>query len=121
MSVRDLLAFAFMMGGSLLVLLAAIGLVRMPDLFLRMSASSKGASLGVAFILLGAVLDFDDVGVASRAAATILFIFLTVPVAAHLIGRAGYRTGVELWRGTRMDELGTRPSRSSEPPPSEHG
>lgn len=118
MSVRDYVAFAFLMIGSLLVLLAAIGVVRMPDLFLRMSAASKGASLGVAFILVGAVLNFDDVGAASRAGATILFIFLTVPVAAHLIGRAGYMSGVELWKGTRMDELGAEHERrASQPPP----
>ena len=56
-------------------------------------------------ILLGAAIYFNELGVASRAIATIFFILFTAPVAAHMMGRAAYFNGVPLWDGTRYDEL----------------
>jgi multicomponent Na+:H+ antiporter subunit G len=91
--------------GSTFMLMAGIGLLRMPDLFLRMSAATKASTLGTGFILLAAALYFDELGTTSRALATIIFIFLTAPVAAHRIGRAAYFDGVPLWVGTRRDDL----------------
>jgi multicomponent Na+:H+ antiporter subunit G len=77
----------------------------MPDLYLRMSAATKAATLGVGLNLLAAALVFDDAGVRGRALATALFLLITAPVAAQVIGRAAYRTGCRPWRGTRVDEL----------------
>jgi multicomponent Na+:H+ antiporter subunit G len=91
--------------GTLFMLVAAIGIVRMPDLFLRMSATSKAATLGVASVLLATAVYFNDLGVASRAVSTIFFLLLTAPVAAHILGRAAYIAGVSLWEKTVCDEL----------------
>ena len=70
-----------------------------------MSAATKASTLGTGFILLATVLYFDELGTTSRALATIVFIFLTAPVAAHRIGRAAYFDGVPLWQGTKRDDL----------------
>jgi multicomponent Na+:H+ antiporter subunit G len=91
--------------GVLFMLLAAVGLVRLPDVYLRLSATSKAATLGASLVLLGAALHFGTVPVVGRAAVTVVFLFLTAPVAAHAIGRAGYRRGSPLWTGTVADEL----------------
>jgi len=91
--------------GSFSMLLAAVGLLRMPDLFTRMSATSKAATLGAVFVLTGAALSFDDLGIAVRALGSVVFLFLTAPVASHLIGRAAYRNGEPLWPGTRVNEF----------------
>ena len=91
--------------GALFMLLAAVGLVRLPDLYLRMSATSKAATLGASFVLLGAAIHFGTAAVAGRAVVIIVFLFLTAPVAAHTIGRAGYRRKSPLWQGTIADEL----------------
>ena len=98
--------------GATFILLAAIGLVRMPDLFLRMSCSTKGATLGIVACVLGAALHFADLGVAARAIAGALFLLVTVPVAAQVIARAGYLLGVPLWRGTVADQLRGRYDRA---------
>ena len=91
--------------GAFFTLMAGLGLVRMPDLFLRMSASTKAATLGVGCTLLGVALYFGDFATFIRAGAIVVFLLLTAPVAAHLIGRAAYQDGVPLWEGTRFDDL----------------
>lgn len=91
--------------GVVFMLIAAFGVLRMPDVFLRMSASTKAATLGVGGVLLAAAVHFRELGIASRTIAIIVFTMLTVPVAAHMIGRAAYRNGVGLWSGTVLDEL----------------
>lgn len=91
--------------GSALMLLAALGVLRMPDLFTRMHVATKSATLGVGCTLLAVAIYFGDVGVFTRALLVILFFFLTAPVGAHLIGRAGYLVGTPLWEGTKWDEL----------------
>jgi multicomponent Na+:H+ antiporter subunit G len=91
--------------GALAILLASVGILRMPDVYLRLSVTTKAATLGIGLILVGAAFHFQDVGVTSRVLAIILFITLTAPVSAQLIGRAAYRIKVELWKHTITDEL----------------
>jgi multicomponent Na+:H+ antiporter subunit G len=105
MSAHELISAVLMGVGAVFVLVASVGVLRLPDLFLRMSATSKAATLGVCCILLAAAVYFGELGIASRALAAIAFILLTAPVAAHRIGRAAYLSGVPLAPGTRLDEL----------------
>lgn len=91
--------------GSLLMLLSAIGLLRLPDLLTRMHATTKAAALGVILIMAAVGLHFAQAGVVARAFAIITFILITAPIAAHVIGRAGYFVGTKLWSGTIKDEL----------------
>ena len=85
--------------------LAGVGLLRLPDVFLRMSAATKASTLGAGFLLLGAALYFEDLGTTSRAIATIFFLFLTGPVAAHRIARAAYFDNSPVWQGTLRDDI----------------
>ncbi|MFP4137734.1 MAG: monovalent cation/H(+) antiporter subunit G [Halomonas sp.] len=91
--------------GALFMLLAALGLVRLPDLLTRMHATTKAATLGATLIMLAVAIHFAQVEVVARALGVILFILMTAPVAAHVIGRAGYFVGSRLWDGTVKDEL----------------
>lgn len=91
--------------GTLFVLFAAIGLVRMPDTYLRISVTTKAATLGVGLLLVSTTVFFSSAGVTSQAFVIILFLFLTAPVSAHLIGRASYFIGVKLWDKSVMDDL----------------
>ena len=86
------------------MLLAAVGLLRLPDVLLRMSATAKAATVGAALSVLGASLHFGDLGTVARAVIIIAFLFLTAPVASHMIGRAAYREGMPLWEGTMANE-----------------
>ncbi len=90
--------------GAFLMFLAGLGVVRMPDLFMRMHASTKGASLGVALLLIAAALKFQDLSVVTKALITAAFIFITAPVAAHVLGRAAYARKIPLWDHSVIDE-----------------
>lgn len=86
------------------MLIAALGLLRLPDLYTRMHAVTKAGTLGVGLVLIGAAVSFGDVSVTTRAVVALLFVLLTAPVSGHVIGRAGYVGGVSLWENTRFDQ-----------------
>ena len=110
---REMISLLLLLTGAVFVFIAALGVVRMPDMFLRMSAASKAGSLGASLALLAAALYFYDLAIAVRVIATIAFIFLTTPVAAHLITRAAYVNDVPLWEKTICNELGGRYDRET--------
>ncbi|MDL4863308.1 monovalent cation/H(+) antiporter subunit G, partial [Halomonas elongata] len=83
--------------GAVFMCLAALGIVRLPDLLTRMHATTKAATLGISLVMLGVAIHFAEEAVVARAFGIILFIMMTAPVAAHIIGRAGYFVGARLW------------------------
>lgn len=91
--------------GALFVLLGAVGILRMPDTYLRMAVTTKAATLGVGLLLLAAAFYFDDMATTTRVLAIIVFILLTAPVGAHLMGRASYIAGNKLWEKSVCDDL----------------
>lgn len=101
----DLAASVLMLIGAVLMLLAAIGVLRMPDVFTRMQASTKAASLGSGTALLAVALHFGELGVVVRALLAVAFIFLTAPISAHMIARAAYFIGVPIWEESVIDDL----------------
>ena len=90
--------------GATLVLLAAIGMVRMPDLFTRMQAATKASTLGLGCLLAGVAIQLADFPSLVRAISIGAFVMLTSPVSTHVIARAAYLTNVPLWKGTLVDE-----------------
>lgn len=94
-----------MLSGAVFVALAAVGVVRLPDLYMRMQATTKATTLGVGCMALAAALAFGETGAWVRAAAIVVFLYLTAPIAAHMIARAAYFAGVRPWARTSSDEL----------------
>jgi len=105
---RDIVVTVFMFIGAFFMFVAALGVLRMPDLFMRLSTTTKAATLGAMSLLLATACYFGDYSISGRIAAIIAFIVLTAPVAAHMIGRAAYFSNVPLWKGTVCDELRDR-------------
>ncbi len=101
----DVLVGGLLLAGTGFMLVAALGLLRLPDLLTRLHATTKASTLGIALIMLGVALHFGQGSVVARALAVVLFVMFTAPVAAHAIGRAGYFVGARLWEGTLKDEL----------------
>ncbi|MCR6673365.1 monovalent cation/H(+) antiporter subunit G [Devosia ginsengisoli] len=94
--------------GALFSLIAAIGVVRLPDLYTRMHAASKAGAVGGGLVLLAVALLCFDVGVGLRAIIGFVFLLLTTPVSAHLLARASYRTTDQLQMKMVVDELKTK-------------
>ncbi len=87
------LAGILLLIGALFSLLAAIGILRLPDLYTRMHAASKAGTMGSGLMLIAiAVIAFDG-PVILRALVGVVFLLLTTPVSAHLLARAAYMVG----------------------------
>ena len=93
--------------GVLFIVVTAIGLLRLPDLYTRTHAASKSATLGVMFILLGVFFHFWllEGHFNPRILLGILFLFITGPVGGHIMSRSSYIAGVKPWKGTVHDDL----------------
>ena len=105
--IREILVSLFLLMGGILSLIAVAGVLRMPDIFTRMHAATKVGTVGVSSITIGLMIHFGSITVISRGILVIAFFLLTAPVAAHMIARAAYRSGVSLWILTRIDEWKT--------------
>lgn len=103
--IADIIEGALLAVGCIFILLAAVGILRMPDLFTRLQVASKASVLGMTCILSAAALHFYEPAVTTRAIVIIAFVALTMPVATHLLARAGYTTNVPLSRETVVNEL----------------
>lgn len=101
----ELVSSTFLIAGALAMLLAGVGALRMPDLFMRMQAATKATTLGAGCMLTAVAIHFGSLSVASRAILVTVFIFTSAPIAAHVIARAAYSVGVPLWENTLLDEL----------------
>jgi multicomponent Na+:H+ antiporter subunit G len=104
----ELAASVLMLLGAVLALIAATGLQRFGDVFARMHAATKPATLGLALTLMGAALVVPETGAVAKLLLVISFQFLTAPIGAHLVGRATFRAGTELHPSTNFDDLSSR-------------
>jgi multicomponent Na+:H+ antiporter subunit G len=98
------LSSALLIAGATLALLAGVGVLRMPDVFTRMQASTKASTLGLGCLLAGVALRNPEFSFVIRAISIAAFLLLTTAAAAHVIARAAARSGAPLWKGTLVDE-----------------
>jgi len=96
----------FVLTGSIITFIAGLGVLRLPDFFMRMHAATKAGVVGPSLLLVGA--GFHDPSLATwiKIALAILFLFMTTPIAGHLLGKAGFLGGARLWQGTSRNDLG---------------
>ena len=94
-----------LLGGAALMLLAALGLFRLPDVLTRMHVLSKAGTVGASAFMLAVALAIPQVAVLTRAISVVAFLVLTAPIAAHLLARAAYFLEVPLWEETVRDDL----------------
>lgn len=104
--VIEVIVAVLLLTGATFVFLSGLGMVIMPDVYLRMSAATKASTVGVGGMLVAAAVVFAQDGIImAQVVATILFLFFTAPVSAHLIGRAAYLNGVAPDKTTFHDDL----------------
>ncbi len=91
--------------GAIFIFIASLGIYRMPDFYTRLSVTVKAGTIGIGCILGAVALYFADFSVTTKVFAIIFFLFITSPVAAFMISRTAYSTGVKLWKKSVVDEL----------------
>lgn len=103
-SLGEIALALLMLTGALFCVVAAVGVLRLEDVLMRMHATSKAGTLGAGLIFIAAAFALPGLAVAAKAIGTVSFILLTAPVAAHVIGRAAYRSAAPLSARTWIDE-----------------
>lgn len=103
---------AFLVIGSLFSVLAALGLLRFPDLYTRMHAASKAGTIGSGLLLLAAGIHAMDITILLRALAGFAFFVLTAPLSAHLLAKAAHQAGYRLSNLSVTDQLPQAPQKS---------
>lgn len=108
MSALHLAAGVLAFAGGCFVLLAGVGVVRLPDVLTRMHAATKAGTLGVALVAAASALLLGGVAPMATAGLIVLLLVLTNPAASHLLGRAAYLSDAPRWERTVTDELAGR-------------
>jgi multicomponent Na+:H+ antiporter subunit G len=90
-----------------------IGLVRLPDVYNRLQASTKCVTLGTILLLIGVALVSDVAALNAKAIICAVFILITSPTAAHAIAKGAYASGVKLWENSVVDKYGEEISKKS--------
>ena len=114
----DPIVAVLLVAGGFFLFVAGLGVLRLPDVFIRMHASTKAGTLGVGLVFGGAAVHFGNTADVAIAGLTVIFLLITAPVAAHAIARAAYRMKVRLSDRTHLDEWhGAAGSGREETPP----
>ncbi len=105
-TVLDIIGSGLIVLGSLLILVAAIALIRFPDLLSRQHAATKPQVLGLMLLVSGLAFVVRDVSLSVTVVLVVAFQLITSPISAHMLGRSGYRSGAVKKEDLLVDELG---------------
>ncbi|ADD08195.1 monovalent cation/H(+) antiporter subunit G [Candidatus Aciduliprofundum boonei] len=100
--ILQIIGYIFISIGTFFLLLASIGLLRMPDVYNRMQTATKATTLGALSVLVG--IGLIDLGWLPKSLIIAAFIVLTAPIGASALARASYKHGVKLWEGSVVDK-----------------
>jgi multicomponent Na+:H+ antiporter subunit G len=103
--IQEVISVLFIILGMIFMMIAALGILRLPDFYIRMSAITKAGTMGVGLIVVGIAIYFNDLLIGTKSFIIISFMLLTAPVGAHIIARAAYKQGVPFWKKNLVDEL----------------
>jgi len=101
----DWIVFILLILGALFILISAIGILRLPDLFMRMHATTKTNSIGITLILIATMFTFPDYTNVLKGLLIIIFIYLTSPLGAHMIGKSGLIRNIKKWQEYVRDDF----------------
>jgi len=104
----DILTCMLILSGVGLILLAAIGLIRFPDVLCRSHAVTKGLTLGIFLMLVGLWVHDPGPGKGLKIVLAITFQILTIPISGHLVSRLALQKNLPRWRHRPVDDPRSR-------------
>ncbi|WP_420809394.1 monovalent cation/H(+) antiporter subunit G [Aquibacillus halophilus] len=102
----DVLVILCLLIGTFFIFSSSVGILRFPDIYTRLHAATKAATLGVAGIMIGAfIFLYVEHGIVSgKLILGIVFVLLTAPVSGHVISRAAHRSGIKPWSNNQVKD-----------------
>lgn len=101
----EIISSFFILAGVIFIVISGIGLIRLPDFYIRISAITKAITLGITLLLIGIGIYFNDLVIAGKVITIFFFMTLTSPVSAHIIARAATKNKVPFWDKTVLDDF----------------
>lgn len=108
----EIISSVFIAAGVFFMLIASIGILRLPDFYIRLSVITKTSTIGIGLVLLGVSVYFNNLEVALKAFGVIFFIILTSPASAHITAKAATFIKIPFWEKTDLKDY----KKSSEMP-----
>jgi multicomponent Na+:H+ antiporter subunit G len=112
----DAIGYILIIVGILFDIFGCIGLVRFPDVYNRLQASTKCVTLGTILLLFGVAVVAADGGISGKAVICAIFILITSPTAAHAIAKGAYASAVPLWEESVVDKYAEKAGQSTAAP-----
>ncbi|WP_458185375.1 monovalent cation/H(+) antiporter subunit G [Haladaptatus sp. NG-WS-4] len=103
-TVQQLVVALLVVVGSFFLVVGTVGLLRLPDVYNRMHATSKATTLGAASLFLAGFVHFGPQGAGLTSLVGIIFLFLTAPTGAHMISRSAQKMGIEFFGDTEWPD-----------------
>lgn len=106
----NILATVLILAAAVLLLIAAWGVIKLPDALARQHAATKAGTLALALLCVGAMMVMPEWEWVRRLLLIVVFLLVTLPVASHLLARAAVRESAAHQRGIdKAPVLSTRP------------
>lgn len=102
---RDVATIMSLVSGLGFMLIGVCGIVRLPDAYQRLHASSKCSTLGLLGLLTGAAVHIGTLESVMKAVVTVVFAFVAMPVGSHVLAKSAHASGMRQWESTLSDEL----------------
>ena len=96
-TLREVIAGIFMVGGLIFFIGSAIGMLRLPDFYSRIHASGNSETLGCMLSFIGLIIYEGPTLTAVKMAFVFLIVFLANPIGSHILGKAAYKSGHPVW------------------------
>jgi multicomponent Na+:H+ antiporter subunit G len=101
----EILSSFFILAGVIFIVISSVGLLRLPDFYIRISVVTKAITLGITLILLGIGIYFNNLLIGSKILLIISFMMITAPISAHIIARAATKNKVPFWKKTLLKDF----------------
>jgi len=96
---------SLLIAGAFFAFIAALGVNRLPDFYMRLHAATKAGAFGASLLLVATAIHFGSLRSIITSLLIIVFFYLTTPIAAQAIAQVAYRRNVGLWHKTGHDQL----------------
>lgn len=111
----EIFSAVFVLLGSFLMLIAAIGILRLPDFYIRLSAVTKTSTIGIGLILLGAFIYLNNLTILLESIGILFFVILTSPASAHITAKAATHIKIPFWKHTNLEDYEKAPEMPDDP------
>ena len=112
---KEVIVSVFLLSGTFFMLIASIGIIRLPDFYIRMSVVTKASTIGLGLVAAGAGIYFNTLEALIKVLAIVIFIIATSPIAAHIISKAASEIKVPFWDRTDLTDY-REASETPDPP-----